>query len=107
MSHSLSGSDDSQVVAFHQGVGLAKLKLEVIVLIYIGNGITSHTDICRLRMIYQFLHQLACLTYVAWQINLHAWERAQYCNIVQAVMSSTQLTVCHATAHATDLDWHL
>ena len=74
--HCLAGTDDGQVPPLHQRVGLAQLKIKVVVLIDVGNGITSHADIGGLGTVDKLLYQLPCLAHIAGQVDLHAGEGA-------------------------------
>ena len=107
MGHRLTCTNDCQVITLADGISLAQLKWEIIILINIRHSITAYTNIGWFWMINQCLAKLACLAHVAWQVHFHTRECAQHCYIVQTVMCCTQLTISHTTTHAANLNWHL
>ena len=107
VSHGLATSDQGQVVAFAQSIGLAWNEFEIVVIIDIGHGIAANTHVSGFVVIDEELAQLAALTCIARQIDFDAREGSQHGDVVQAVMGGTQLTIGNTTAHANDLHRHL
>ena len=85
----LTSGYDGDIGTVQELNGLADLKREVVVLVDIRYGSTSHTDIARLVEVDQELHQLFGDTPVGRQTNGHAREGAQHGNVVQRMVGGT------------------
>ena len=107
MCHGLTSTDEREVGAIYQHIGFPRDKIEIIVLIYIGYGIATYTDIGRFLTVDKQSYQPTSLTDITGQINLHARESAQHSDVVQGMMGGPQLTVGNTTTHTKDFDRHL
>ena len=56
-----------------------------------------------MRIIHEHLHELACLSRITRQNDVHAGEGAQYGDVVQTVVCCSQCSIGHTSAHAENL----